>query len=258
VVEDEVVVTIRCLDRKFSNIKAIIFDKDGTLEDSSYYLRELGIKRARFVDAQVPGVGEPLLMAFGIQDGILDPEGLMAVGSRRENEIAAATYIAETGKSWYEAGAIAQDAFHRADQVLRSDPQSPIAAPIFKEAIATLQALSQAGLKLAILSAARTDSIRAFVERHHLQSYFQVLLGSDGELGKPDPQFFLTACDHLGVAPEQALMVGDAQGDITMAKTAGAAAAIGISWNGKFPKALEQADLKITRLNSLQIVQSEN
>ncbi|MFM7574717.1 MAG: hypothetical protein ACKO4S_16540, partial [Snowella sp.] len=64
-------VTIRCGDRAgigsavrvFKNIEAVIFDKDGTLEDSQAYLRELGIKRARLIDAQIPGIGEPLLMA---------------------------------------------------------------------------------------------------------------------------------------------------------------------------------------------------
>ena len=108
--------TIRCGDpagicsavRVFRNIEAVIFDKDGTLEDSQSYLRELGIKRARLIDAQIPGIGEPLLMAFGMQNNQLDPAGLMAVGSRYENEIAAAAYIAETGRSWFESLAIAR------------------------------------------------------------------------------------------------------------------------------------------------------
>ena len=109
--QEIILVTIRCGDpagicsavRVFRNIEAVIFDKDGTLEDSQSYLRELGIKRARLIDAQIPGIGEPLLMAFGMQNNQLDPAGLMAVGSRHENEIAAAAYIAETGRSWFES-----------------------------------------------------------------------------------------------------------------------------------------------------------
>ncbi|NES40040.1 MAG: HAD family hydrolase, partial [Moorea sp. SIO2C4] len=96
-------VTIRCGKVTFPNIEAVIFDKDGTLEDSQVYLRELAYKRSRLIDAQIPGIGEPLLMAFGVQDDTLDPTGLMAVGSRRENEIAAAAYIAETGRGWLES-----------------------------------------------------------------------------------------------------------------------------------------------------------
>ena len=94
-------VTIKCRGITFSNIEAVIFDKDGTLEDSEAFLRLLGIKRARLADAQIPGVGEPLQMAFGIEGGSIDPTGLLAVGSRRENEIVAAGYIAEAaGDGW--------------------------------------------------------------------------------------------------------------------------------------------------------------
>jgi phosphoglycolate phosphatase len=51
---------------------------------------------------------------FGIEGDTLDPTGLMAVGSRRENEIAAAAYIAETGRGWIESLAIARSAFEEA------------------------------------------------------------------------------------------------------------------------------------------------
>ena len=40
---------------QFQDIKAIIFDKDGTLEDSQSFLRELAYKRARLIDSQIPG-----------------------------------------------------------------------------------------------------------------------------------------------------------------------------------------------------------
>ena len=88
-------VAINCRGVIFQDIQAIIFDKDGTLEDSQEYLRNLGQKRARLIDARIPGIGEPLLMAFGINGHEINSTGLMAVGSRLENEIAAAAYIAE-------------------------------------------------------------------------------------------------------------------------------------------------------------------
>ncbi|MGL5195823.1 MAG: HAD family hydrolase, partial [Chroococcales cyanobacterium] len=45
--------TIQCRDIKFERIEAIIFDKDGTLEDSEDFLRLLGQKRSRIIDARV-------------------------------------------------------------------------------------------------------------------------------------------------------------------------------------------------------------
>ncbi len=243
-------VTIRCGDRVFKNIEAIIFDKDGTLEDSQAYLRELGIKRARLIDAQIPGIGEPLLMAFGIQNNHLDPAGLMAVGSRHENEIAAAAYIAETGRSWFESLAIARSSFNDATQYCQPDMNS---SPMFAGSLDVIKTLFDAGLKLAILSAASTASVERFARDHQLSSYLSLLMGANQGLTKPNPAFFLKACHALNTKPEVTLMVGDSQGDIEMSKSANAAAAIGICWGKGTKSHLQKADVIINNLDQIQV-----
>lgn len=242
--------TIQCKDVKFSNIQAIVFDKDGTLEDSQEYLRALGQKRSRLIDAQIPGTGEPLLMAFGILDDKLDPTGLLAVGSRGETEIAAAAYIAETGRGWLESRAIARRAFEEADQFIGTAP-----SPLFVGSLEVLKYLSEAGLKLGILSAATTARVQAFVERHHLGDYVQLQMGVDQGPSKPDPALFLQACQKLGVEPSATLMVGDSVGDIEMARAAGAAGCIGICWGKPTAAHLETADVAIAQLDQIQILE---
>ncbi len=241
-------ISIACLDRQFLNIEAIIFDKDGTLEDSGDYLRNLAQKRSRLIDAQIPGVGEPLLMAFGVNDNILDPAGLQAVGSRYENEIAAAAYIAETGRGWSAALEIVNDAFTEVDRVMESTP-----AAMFPGCLDSISALAAAGLKLGIVSAATTSQVTKFAQYHQLQSYFQVLLGSDLQFAKPDPRLFQFACQELGVNPDRTLMVGDSRWDMVMASQGGAAGCIGISWE-RFRQPLPMADVTIASLAQLQIV----
>lgn len=241
-------ISIACLDRQFSNIEAIIFDKDGTLEDSGDYLRNLAQKRSRLIDAQIPGVGEPLLMAFGVNDNILDPAGLQAVGSRYENEIAAAAYIAETGRGWSAAIEIVNDAFTEADRVMESTP-----AAMFPGCLDSISALATTGLKLGIVSAATTSQVTKFAQYHQLQSYFQVMLGSDLQFAKPDPRLFQLACRELGVNPDRTLMVGDSRWDMVMASQGGAAGCIGISWE-RFRQPLPMADVTIASLAQLQIV----
>ena len=135
--------TIECKNTTFSNIQAILFDKNGTLEDSEVYLRNFAQKAARIIDAQIPGTGEPLLMAFGVNGDILDAAGLMAVASRRETEIAAAAYIAETGRGWIESLQIARQSLEEADKYLGDSP-----SPLFAGSLEVLQKLSQAGLRL--------------------------------------------------------------------------------------------------------------
>jgi phosphoglycolate phosphatase len=238
---------INCLDRQFPNIQAIIFDKDGTLEDSGAYLRNLAQQRANSIDIVVPGAGEPLLKAFGVNHNILDPAGLQAVASRTENQIVAAGYIAAQGKGWARAMDIARKAFIAADDVLRSTPAS-----MFPGCLEKIQALASAGIKLGIVSAATTSQVTRFAEYHSLQPYFQVLLGSDLNFAKPDPRLFQYACDELGVNPAQTLMIGDGAGDMLMGNQGGAAGCIGISWEG-ISTPLTGADLMITDLTQLQI-----
>lgn len=244
--------TIQCRDVTFENIQAVIFDKDGTLENTSEYLRNLGQKRARLIDAQIPGIADPLLMAFGINGNTLDPTGLMAVGSRRENEIAAAAYIAETGRGWLESLAIARRSFAEADQYLKSATPSPL----FAGCLETIKFLSDAGLKLAILSADTTARVQSFVKHYQLDAYIQVRAGVDDGPGKPDPSLFLNACRELGVEPQAALMVGDSPGDIEMARNAGAAGCIGICWGAAKAAHLQAADVTISQLDEIQIRQT--
>ncbi len=246
-------VTIRCRNVTFPNIQAVIFDKDGTLEDSQVFLRELGHKRSRLIDAQIPGIGEPLLMAFGIDGEKLDPTGLIAVGSRRENEIAAAAYVAETGRGWLESLAIARRSFEEADRYLKDAANT---SPLFAGSLEVLKFLSEAGLKLGILSAATTVTVQAFVKRHQLDPYIQLQQGVDEGPSKPDPILFLQACQTLGVEPSSTLMVGDSAGDIEMARRAGAAGCIGICWGTPEAAHLESADVVISQLDEIQVVDS--
>lgn len=245
-------ITINCRGRKFHQIEAVIFDKDGTLQDSQDYLRELGQKRARLIDARVPGTLDPLLMAFGIHNGKLDPTGLMAVGSHRENEIAAAAYIAETGKSWFEAKAIATQAFTQALDYIQNRADT---SPLFAGSLEVLKFLSQAGLKLGILSADTTFGVKDFVDRHQLSSYIQLTMGVETGPTKPDPALFLLACQKLKIEPQFALMVGDSRGDIEMSKSAGAAGSIGICWGNPEAAHLEMADVTISHLDEIQILE---
>ena len=243
-------VTIKCRGITFSNIEAVIFDKDGTLEDSQEFLRLLGIKRARLADAQIPGVGEPLQMAFGIEGSSLDPTGLLAVGSRRENEIVAAGYIAETGRGWLESLTIARRAFDEADEMFKNSSVSPL----FVGSLEVLKYLSEAGLKLGILSAATTQAVQKFVKHHALGDWIQLEMGVDSTVHKPDPKLFLQACEKLGVNPEATLMVGDSAGDILMGKNAKAAGCIGICWGNAQVSHLEKADVAIVSLDEITIL----
>ncbi|MEH2010444.1 HAD family hydrolase [Nostoc sp.] len=242
-------VTIKCGNITFDNIQAILFDKNGTLEDSETYLRSLAQRAARLIDAQVPGIGEPLLMAFGVNGSSLNPAGLIAVASRRETEVACAAYIAETGKGWFESLKIATQALDEADKYIEQTP-----SPLFVGSLDLLKYLQEGGLKLGILSAATTKEVHNFVANHQLNDYIQLEMGVDEGPSKPDPILFLQACQALEVEPGATLMVGDSVGDMQMARNAKAAGCIGITWVGKSDN-VRGADVVINQLDEIQILE---
>ncbi len=219
--------TIVCQGVTFPDIAAVVFDKDGTLADSEGFLKSVGQRRSRLIDAQIPGVQEPLLMAFGLVDQQLNPAGLLAIGTRLENVIGAAAYIAETGRDWPEALAIAHAAFDRADQ---TSPRKATETSLFPGTLDLLDTLVAVDLPLAILSADTTANVVDFITVHQLQDYFAVAHGIDQPPGKPAPAPLLRVCEALGVAPANTLMIGDSLADIQMAHAAGAAGCIGVTW----------------------------
>lgn len=243
--------TLQCGSVTFPNIEAVIFDKDGTLADSQDFLRHLGQRRARLIDAQIPGVQEPLLMAFGLLNGNLNPLGLLAVGTRQENEIAAAAYIAETGRDWVDALKIARSSFAEADAVFS---RKATQTPLFPGVLETLQRLQATSVKIGILSADSTPNVLDFIQCYHLEHLITLGLGIDQPPGKPDPTCFLRQCEALGVDPGATLVVGDSTADLEMARAGRAAGAIGVTWGWTNPTRLGEANVLIKSLTEITVV----
>jgi phosphoglycolate phosphatase len=241
---------IRCGTVQFSDVQAVVFDKDGTLADSAHFLRLLAQRRSRLIDARVPGVESPLQLAFGLEGDTLNPAGLMAVGTRRENEIAAAAYVAETGRGWLESLALVQSAFQEADQSL---PRKADHTPCYEDVPDVLRSLSASGLKLAILSSDTTAQVVDFANRHALTPYLQLCQGTDAGPSKPDPILLEQVCETLGVLPQQTLVVGDSQADVQLAIAAQSAGCIGIARSPSVVPALTGASVLIASLQEIRL-----
>ena len=205
-------------------MRAVLFDKDGTLADIGGLLLRLGDRRAEAVNHRVPGTGNPLRQAFGFygagDKAGVDLRGALAVASRFENEVSAATYIAAQGYGWSEALAIAQEAFREVDKTLGT--KAPLTPP-FPEARRCLERLVEAGLKVGIVSADGPQFVTEFVEFYGLRSLCPVALGSTAECLKPQAELLYRACDGLQVKPSEVLVIGDASSDVALARNGGSA-----------------------------------
>jgi phosphoglycolate phosphatase len=242
--------TIQCGTRAFENVRAIVFDKDGTLADSHPLLGRLAQQRASLVDAAVPGLEACLLKVFGMTPTGLNLAGLMAVGTRPENEIAAAACVAIQGYAWLEALTLVKAAFIQADQALQ---RKALHTPPFEGVRSLLQQLAEGGVAIAVLSGDTTANVQDFLTYYELTQWVSYAAGSD-HFTKPDSRFLQQACEVLQIPPEETLVIGDASTDLEMARLAGAAASIGVTWGGATPAALTGATVAIAQPAEIQLI----
>ena len=97
-------------------------------------------------------------------------------------------------------------------------------AQVYPGAAEGLQALQAAGLALACLTNKPLAFARELLAAKGLAGHFQCVFGGDSfARKKPDPLPLLNTCQALGVAPAQALMVGDSSNDAQAGHAAGCA-----------------------------------
>lgn len=106
----------------------------------------------------------------------------------------------------------------------------------------TLQALRARGVGMAIATGKSGPRARALLERLGVLSEFDHVIGGDEVArAKPAPDIVLRAIDLLGVAPERAMMIGDAVTDIASARGAGVLA-VAATWGAHDVAALIGTD----------------
>ncbi len=88
------------------------------------------------------------------------------------------------------------------------------------ETVEALSALRARGLRLALVSNASTAEVAAWAASPLAAQFHTAVFSCECGYAKPEPEIYHLACERLGVAPEQALFVGDGGSD----EHAGAAA----------------------------------
>lgn len=108
--------------------------------------------------------------------------------------------------------------------------------------------LCKEGVRLAVLTNKDQVMAKKIVE-HFFDGCFEIIRGTTGiDPVKPDPQAGLRIIRDFGIAPEQAVFIGDSPADIQTAKACGSFA-VGVSWGLRSAEELQQnrADVIISR-----------
>lgn len=207
-----------------NNIYAIIFDLDGVICSTDWYhylawkslADRLGIYFDEEINRQLRGVSrmESLEIVLGRHSSDYSAEEKMALAAEK-------------------------------NEIYKSYLASMTPGDLSKEVRMTLHTLRQRGYLLAIGSSSKNT--KQILTQLGLVQFFDAI--ADGTMitkSKPDPEVFLLAASMLGVSPENAIVIEDAESGIRAAK-AGRFRAIGIKSDGNDP----DSDITIKSLKNL-------
>lgn len=202
-------------------IRAVLYDFDGTLADST----ELIMRCYRHTMATHLGQAPP------------DEEWLRGFGTPLETQIALFARNADEQRAMLDTYRGHQDELH--DTLVRP----------FPGAVETVAELARRGVKLALVTSKLRRSTLRGMDLCGLTAHFPVIITpEDVRSPKPHPEPVLAALERLGVAPSEAVFVGDSPHDMVSGREAGTRTAAAL-W-GPFPRAAllaERPDVLLER-----------
>ena len=229
-----------------AEIKAVLFDKDGTMSHSEPMLEALATARVfHCLEALDPqgqqqrreALEDLLRRAYGLTPAGIHPASITAVASRGHNLIATATAFAMVGLGWPEALAISEDVFARTDALHGQGSQH---RPQATDGLADLlERFSAAGLRCAVISNDHEEGIHDFLAIHGFQRHFQAIWSAEHRPCKPHPDAVHGVCRELGIAAGHCALIGDANSDLRMARTAGVPVVLGYRAGWRQPPPLD-------------------
>ncbi|PAD80443.1 HAD family hydrolase [Paenibacillus campinasensis] len=241
--------------------RGVLFDKDGTLLHfmalwggwTDYVLNDLE-QLLEMMGAKLTCPRERLLGTMHDASGRVcdyDVQGPLAMATVEESIGLLAWQLYVAGMPWNEATTqvrqITKNAMH---EVRRQKPAFPM--PGLQH---FLEACRKASLPMGVVTSDNTDGTLEQLEWIGLKPYFPVVLGRDRvSSGKPHPEMAEMACSMLGIDPAEAVVIGDSNADMQMAKQAGAALAIGLYQGQGEPVHLVDADVVISDYNELKVL----
>lgn len=95
-------------------------------------------------------------------------------------------------------------------------------SPPYPGVVEGLGALREAGFRLACVTNKHARFTLPLLDKTGLAPFFDLVVSGDTcARKKPHPEMLLHACEHFGVVPAAALMVGDSSNDVEAARAAG-------------------------------------
>ena len=202
------------------SLRAILFDKDGTLLDFEATWTPLYRRMAfDFADGD-PAKAEAMLVAGGYDPAAGRIRSGAVLGAGTTDQIVKAWFPELSGRPFRAMAERIDAAFHA--HGMRHSAPVPGAAE-------TLDRLAADGYAMGVATNDATVAARAALAGLGLDRHLPHVFGYDSVAHpKPAPDIVLAFADVAGVAPAEVIVVGDNRYDMEMARAAGAGLAVGV------------------------------
>ncbi|MCR5455311.1 MAG: hexitol phosphatase HxpB [Bacteroidales bacterium] len=208
----------------------VIFDMDGVLIDSEPYWRE--VEKAVFLKEGILITDE---MCYDVQG--LKAEHVVETWVKQFPHLqhSVTDYV-----TWIQEGV---------QQKIRTEGKP------MDGVIETLEYFKAKGYKMLVASSSNYLLINTVIDKLGIRQYFDVIHSSqDEKLGKPYPDVFLHAAEHIGSRPEDCLVIEDSGNGVRAGKAAGMTViAIPAPTNYHNP-VFEIADYKLRSMTEVSMV----
>ena len=179
-----------------NQIKAVLFDLDGTLVDSMWMWKAIDVEYLGRYQIELP---EDLAKCI---EGMSFTETAYYM----KNRFQIPEDIETMKQAWNE---MAHDKY-------------AYEVPLKKGAYEFLKRLRQRNIRLAIATSNSRELAETVLRAHQILEWFDAIVtGCDVKIGKPDPEVYLTAAQLVGIDPKECLVFEDVPQGIVAGKRAG-------------------------------------
>jgi phosphoglycolate phosphatase len=200
-------------------IRAVLFDKDGTLVDFEATWAPINRKAALLAAAGDGGLAAHILQACGVDPdtGCTQAESPFAIAAA--DEIAAAMIMAGSPLEKTRLIAGLHQLFAEGGR----------AAKPLGDVHRVLDTLTQGGIACGIASSDSAEAVNETIHALGIAPYMRFACGYDSGFGpKPGPGMVQAFCAALQLQPHETAMVGDSTHDLHMGRTAGCGLVVGV------------------------------
>ena len=201
------------------HVRAIVFDKDGTLIDFDRTWAPVIRSCAELASAGDPALGDRLMAACGFDS---------ATGRTMADSVLAAGNTVEIADAMVRAGSpfAAGDLVGRFDRLFAAAAEHAVPLTDIRALFARLR---DGGLAIGVASSDNEQSIRRTLEILGVADAVTFVAGYDSGYGhKPGPGMVLEFCRQTGIPAEAVAVAGDNRHDLAMGRAARAGLVIGV------------------------------